>query len=204
MSQTLQEILVEAIDDEYKARATYNQVIEEFGEIRPFVNIVNAEGRHIQALLPLFDRYGIDVPDDTWNERVEVPRSIQEACQNGVQAEIDNAEMYDRLLAATTAYPDVQQVLRNLQRASQENHLPAFQRAANGSAAFGAAQPRHHSMGEYETNAIHGDGAGNLGGADEGLRSGGGCGHGGAGPGPHGGGGMGGHGRGGGWGGGRS
>jgi hypothetical protein len=42
--------------------------------------------------------------------------------------------MYDRLLAMTTGYPDVQQVFRNLQRASQHHHLPAFQRcAARGS-----------------------------------------------------------------------
>lgn len=43
--------LEEALLDEYKARATYNKVIEVFGLIRPFSNIVEAEGRHVQALL---------------------------------------------------------------------------------------------------------------------------------------------------------
>jgi hypothetical protein len=38
--------------------------------------------------------------------------------------------MYERLLAMTADYPDVGQVFRNLQRASQQNHLPAFQRCA--------------------------------------------------------------------------
>ena len=52
MSETLSNVLIEAIDDEYKARATYRLVIREFGEIRPFINIVEAESRHIEALLP--------------------------------------------------------------------------------------------------------------------------------------------------------
>jgi hypothetical protein len=38
--------------------------------------------------------------------------------------------MYKKLLELTKNYPDVQRVFLNLQRASQQNHLPAFQRAA--------------------------------------------------------------------------
>lgn len=130
MSMTLEQILLEALDDEYMARATYNRVIREFGPVRPFSNIVQAENRHVHALLPLFEKYGIEVPKDTWDSRVETPASLLEAARAGVQAEIDNAGMYDRLLASSRDFPDVQQVLRNLQRASQNNHLPAFQRAA--------------------------------------------------------------------------
>lgn len=40
----------EALDDEYKARATYRKVIEAFGPVRPFVNIVEAEDRHAEAI----------------------------------------------------------------------------------------------------------------------------------------------------------
>ncbi len=56
MSETVDNILIEAINDEYKARATYRHVIRKFGEIRPFINIVDAESRHIEALLPLFQK----------------------------------------------------------------------------------------------------------------------------------------------------
>ena len=128
MSEELKSVLTEAINDEYKARATYRLVLREFGKIRPFINIVEAENRHIQALLPLFEKYGFSVPLDDWESRITAPSSVKEACQSGVQAEIENAEMYKRLLEATKQYPDVQRVLKNLQRASQENHLPAFQR----------------------------------------------------------------------------
>ena len=128
MSEKLSNVLIEAINDEYKARATYRLVISKFGKIRPFINIVEAESRHIEALLPLFDKHGVTVPEDDWGSRIETPSSILEACRLGVEAEIENAEMYDRLLDSTTEYPDVQDVLMQLQRASKENHLPAFQR----------------------------------------------------------------------------
>ncbi len=52
------EDLLMALDDRYKARATYRQVLADF-EVRPFSNIVEAEQRHIDALLVLFERYGI-------------------------------------------------------------------------------------------------------------------------------------------------
>ena len=119
---------------EYKARATYELVISKFGRIRPFVNIIDSEKRHIQALLPLFRKYQIPIPVDRWAEKVTAPASVAQACQIGVEAEIENGEMYQRLLALTSDYPDVRQVFLNLQRASQENHLRAFQRCAERSA----------------------------------------------------------------------
>lgn len=128
MLESLSNALIEAINDEYKSRAAYNAVISKFGEIRPFINIVAAEGRHVEALLPLFTKYNIAIPIDAWNSRIEPPDTILEACQLGVKDEIENAEMYDRLLDSTIDYPDVQEVLRRLQRASKDNHLPAFQR----------------------------------------------------------------------------
>lgn len=119
--------LLDAIDDEYKARATYHQVIADFGDLRPFVNIVQAEQRHIDALVVLFERYGVPVPEDPWPSRVPRYGSLAEACRAGVEAEVENAALYDRVLEGTRR-PDVLTVYRNLQRASQENHLPAFRR----------------------------------------------------------------------------
>ncbi|MBB1439314.1 DUF2202 domain-containing protein [Shewanella sp. SG41-4] len=128
MSENVNNSLIEAINDEYKSRATYRAVINKFGEIRPFINIVAAEGRHIDALLPLFAKYNIAIPDDDWDSRVKTPTTIIEACHLGVKDEIENAQMYDRLLYSTIGYTDIQAVLTQLQRASKENHLPAFQR----------------------------------------------------------------------------
>ena len=38
----LEAVLLEALDDERKAEATYAAVIEKFGEVRPFINIIDA------------------------------------------------------------------------------------------------------------------------------------------------------------------
>jgi len=144
MPETLSSALTEAINDEYKARAIYRRVINNFGEIRPFINIVEAEGRHIEALLPLFNQYDIAVPEDDWDTRIQTPQSVLEACRAGVEAEIENAEMYDRLLDSTKDYPDVQQVLKQLQRASAENHLPAFQRCVERGGIMGEGRGGQH------------------------------------------------------------
>ncbi|MDF2213023.1 hypothetical protein L1F28_30995 [Arthrospira platensis NCB002] len=102
----LKQALCEAIQDEYKACATYRLIIQKFGPIKPFVNIIEAEKRHIQALMPLFIRYNIPIPEDDWETRIIPPDSVQEACEQGVKAEIENGEMYQRLLKATSNYWD--------------------------------------------------------------------------------------------------
>ncbi|RLE17208.1 MAG: DUF2202 domain-containing protein [Actinobacteria bacterium] len=149
MSETLSNVLIEAINDEYKARATYRLVIKKFGEIRPFINIAEAEGRHIEALLPLFANYGVAVPEDDWDSRIETPLSILDACRIGVEAEIENAEMYNRLIESTIDYPDVQDVLMQLQRASRENHLPAFQRCVERAGGQGEGMGQRRRCGQH-------------------------------------------------------
>jgi rubrerythrin len=119
--------LNEALDDEYKARATYRAVIERFGEVRPFINIVEAEGRHIQALLAIYERRGVEPPGDSWTGRVEAPASLEAACQAAVEAERENDAMYRRLLSVVED-PDIRAVMARLQEASRDRHLPAFER----------------------------------------------------------------------------
>lgn len=116
-----------ALDDEYRARAGYRQVIADFGAVRPFVNIVDAEERHVEALLGLFDRYGLPVPADRWRDRAPRFASLEEACAAGVAAEIENAGLYEGLLRRCR-HPDVRAVYERLREASAAHHLPAFER----------------------------------------------------------------------------
>ncbi|OGB00785.1 MAG: DUF2202 domain-containing protein [Burkholderiales bacterium RIFCSPHIGHO2_12_FULL_69_20] len=129
--------LLEALDDEYRAWATYDQVLADFGEVRPFSNIREAEARHIQALLVLFERYGLAVPANPWPGKVERYATLQAACEAGVAAEVANGDMYTRLLGQTQR-GDILGVLQNLQLASQQRHLPAFQRCAHRGTGGGA------------------------------------------------------------------
>jgi hypothetical protein len=127
LNQSEIEALLEALDDEYRAWATYDQVIQDFGQVRPFINIREAEARHIEALQRLFGSYELPLPENSWPGRVVRYDSVGEACQAGVTAEIENGKMYDRLLESTNR-PDILRVYRNLQDASQQRHLPAFKR----------------------------------------------------------------------------
>lgn len=160
--------LHDALDDEYCAWSTYSQVLEDFGPVRPFLNIRDSEQRHIQALQRLFQRHNVSIPANPWGTAT-VPRfsSLQQACQAGVQAEIDNVELYRRILGATRSH-DLLQVFQRLQGASQERHLPAFQRAASrlggvtaGPAACaddwgrGAGRRRRHDPGAPERQDHH-------------------------------------------------
>jgi hypothetical protein len=118
-----------ALDDEYKSHATYAQVIRDFGPIRPFINIVDAEARHVAALLAIFDNHGLAAPSDRWTNSVPRFASVHAACVASIQGEIENIALYDRVLASTRR-PDLLTVYEALRAASQERHLPAFRRCA--------------------------------------------------------------------------
>lgn len=138
MTVTLAQVLNEALADEYTARDTYRAIIDRYGPVRPFVNIVEAEQTHIDALLPLFAKYGIPVAPEPDPARIVTPDSLLDACRQGVEAELENGAMYDRLLAATER-ADARMVLERLRAASRDHHLPAFQRcvARGGATAAG-------------------------------------------------------------------
>ncbi len=121
--------LREALDDEYHAWATYDQVIQDFGLVRPFSNIRDAEARHIEAVMHLFAQHGLATPPNRWPGKVERYRSLHDACVAAAEAELANAALYERLLASTDR-SDILTVFRNLRDASQERHLPAFRRCA--------------------------------------------------------------------------
>ena len=137
--------LLAALDDEYKAHTTYEQVILDFGRVRPFTNIVEAEARHIAALLTLFERYSLPVPPNPWCGKTPRYPSVDAACVTAVQAEIDNAALYDRVLASTRR-PDILAVYQALRSASQDSHLPAFQRCAQRSAGGGGGRGAGRGM----------------------------------------------------------
>lgn len=132
-----EQALRDALDDEYRAWATYDQVIRDLGAERPFINIREAEARHIEALRALFQRYGLQIPENTWPGRVPRFASMREACEAGIAAEIENAALYERLMRSTNRQ-DILAVFDNLRRASQERHLPAFRRCATRGAGRGA------------------------------------------------------------------
>lgn len=139
-SQTLtpkaEAALGSALQDERHAEAFYAAVMAKFGDARPFSNIIDAERQHEAMLIGLYETYGVAVPENGYATGAlaapAAPETLADACKIGVEAEIANRDPYDgNLLPAVAAYPDITLVMQRLRDASEESHLPAFQRCAN-------------------------------------------------------------------------
>lgn len=95
--------------------------------MRPFINIVEAERRHAQALIRQCERLGFAPRVNRWAGKVAAPATLREACAEAIAAEVDNIALHDRLLP-DVADPQVRGVLGRLQEPSRDRHLPAFRR----------------------------------------------------------------------------
>lgn len=124
----ISQVLRIAVYDEFHAYETYSAIIEKFGNVNPFVNIKEAEAVHYSALMPLCEKYSVQIPVNDWAEKIEVPNTLVECCELGVAAEINNIKMYDNLIEHTDEL-DIKDILYKLQAASYNNHLPAFRNA---------------------------------------------------------------------------
>lgn len=117
------------LQDEYNAYAVYQAAIDQFGSVRPFVNIQRAEANHIASLEFLFERYNLTIPEPVSAAAPEFA-TVAEACAAGVEAESANFELYDQWLATVQNYPDMVQIFTNLRDASEFQHLPALELCA--------------------------------------------------------------------------
>jgi len=123
-------LLAEALQEEYEAEMLYRSVLATFGpETAPFALIAEAEARHVAALRVLFTRRQIAPPPSDWAPSSFQPfASVPVACAAGAAAEKADAAFYDKYLPRPDLPRDVRNVFTNLQAASLENHLPAFER----------------------------------------------------------------------------
>ena len=125
-------MLGEALQEEYRAQYLYASVLEDYPGAMPFAAIVESEMRHVEALQMLFTRRQMASPASIWTPASFPPHTtLALACAGGVAAEAADAAFYDKYLPRTDLPQDVKNVFTNLQAASLENHLPAFQSCAN-------------------------------------------------------------------------
>lgn len=130
LPQNIIDLMIAGWLDEQLALATYNIILEDFGDVRPFSNILNAEAQHAAAWEFLFERYSIETPT---LPDFDLPsfETITDACLAAADAEITNFGLYDEMLEAFEAYPDIYMVVLSLRNASEFHHLPAFENCAN-------------------------------------------------------------------------
>jgi hypothetical protein len=132
VSLSEEEIILLALmgpDGEYAALASYQAVLDEYGQVEPYATILAAESRHADALIRQLERLGTEVPENPYLGQIEAPADLQSAAEAWAEGEILNVELYDYLLTQTSD-SQILKVLNNLRSASLDSHLPAFQAAA--------------------------------------------------------------------------
>jgi hypothetical protein len=100
--------------------------IGQFGSIYPFAQIALSEQQHINVLSQKATQYGIFIPENPGLTSAPVFNTLSDACKAGVDIEIADAALYDQLKPVVT-HADLLQIFNNLQSASLNNHLPAFE-----------------------------------------------------------------------------
>lgn len=115
-----------AIVEEYMAYNTYNEIINEYGQVVPFSRIVNAEQKHAEALLRLADNYSVAIPENVGQTFDISYTNLVEACQVGVQVETMDAADLQKMISETEN-PNLIRVYTNLMNASLNKHLVAFE-----------------------------------------------------------------------------
>ena len=127
---SLKAALDTVLADEYKARAEYEAIVDTFGAQNPYVQLINAETNHINALSRVYTAFGWTIPSDNGAASAVVPTSLDNAYQIGIDAETSNIALYQTYLN-TDLPTSIQRIFANLQRAS-ENHLSVFTAYKNG------------------------------------------------------------------------
>jgi hypothetical protein len=142
-----EEIILSALmgpDGEYAALASYQAVLDEYGQVEPYATILAAESRHADALIRQLERLGVEVPENPYLGQIEAPADLQTAAEAWAEGEILNVELYDYLLTQTDD-SQLTKVLNNLRSASLDSHLPAFQEAAeNGGTLDSMSSSKSH------------------------------------------------------------
>ena len=118
--------LTAALEDEHNAKALYEQAVADLGSVRPVVQLVRAEERHIAMLERQFTRYGLEIPAIDAGAEAVTFAALADACAAGVTAEEANAALYDGLLAQVDN-ADLTRVFTRLQSVTLNQHLPALE-----------------------------------------------------------------------------
>lgn len=125
---TLEKMLVYSVQDEYVAEQQYKTILEDLGSNELFNKITAEETMHASAALPLLEKYNVAEVDADYKSIVAHPKNWKEAAETGVQAEINNIEMFETFLKQPNLPDDVKTIFTELRDASKV-HQTQFEEA---------------------------------------------------------------------------
>ena len=76
LPQAVQDALTSALMDEYHAEAFCAAVLDRFGQVLPFANVIRAEQNHARIIATLMTTYGMAVPDNTLLDSAEIAAAV--------------------------------------------------------------------------------------------------------------------------------
>ena len=120
--------LSEALRCAYRVRATYAAALDRFGDVEPFAHLAEVGQRQIDALRQLYLRKRVEPPSDRWTGQVELPRTLERARSEAIEAETETADTCERLLDQVED-PVVRMILSRLEEASRYQSLPLLRRS---------------------------------------------------------------------------
>jgi hypothetical protein len=129
ITYSVADMLTLAIEDEYAAKATYQALLVLFPDQKILENLLKAEQRHIDLLIPLFETYQVELPTESDVVPNLTYTTLQEAALDIAKLELINVSMYQHFLSQSDLAADVKEVFAKLLSAST-NHLQAAQRIA--------------------------------------------------------------------------
>lgn len=114
-----------ALRSKFKTCALYRMVLQAFGPVQPFKDLVKIEAKYRLVLAGLARRYEHPTPTDEWEGQVAIPVSFVEACEEAIQLERENDRLYTSLLEQTNDAA-LRRILMRMQNVSQVSHQPSF------------------------------------------------------------------------------
>lgn len=124
-SYELEQMLTNALEDEYLAMTKYAAIIQEYGEIRPLAKIFSAERAHVALLKPLFNKYGISIPPNRAAGHFQVPSTLRDAFRKCMERENSTIQMYNFFLRQEL--PEDVKIVFTVLRTASANHRKAFE-----------------------------------------------------------------------------
>ena len=130
ISQNVRFALIRALDENYKEYTLYKRVVEKFGPIRPFIMIVRAKEKQTVMLKAVFDKYILDIPENTYLLRdMKIPNNKSTVCRFGSDTELASIDLFqNELMPLVGDYEDITSVFSDIVKMSSEKYLPAFDR----------------------------------------------------------------------------
>ncbi|NKB56972.1 MAG: DUF2202 domain-containing protein [Alphaproteobacteria bacterium] len=119
------EALKLALRSKFKTCALYHMVLQAFGPVQPFKDLLKIEDKYRMVLEGLARRYDVSAPPNEWEGQVAIPVSFVEACEEAIELERENDTLYLDLLSREEN-PALRRVLMRMRNVSQISHLPSF------------------------------------------------------------------------------